>query len=994
VTNVNEAPIQIALSSVTVSENTAVGTVVGDLSTTDEDADNTFTYTLVSGAGDVDNAAFQIVDGQLRTAAAFDFETANTFLIRVLSADQGGLSYEKPFTITVTDVNEAPTGVSLTNATTSIAENTSTAARIKVADIVVTDDGLGAEVITLSGADAASFELDGLAIYLKAGVALDREAKASFAVTVNVDDASLVGSTPVAVGFTLAVSSANEAPTAVALTNKTTSIAENTSTLARIKVADIVVTDDGLGSETITLSGADAASFEVDGLALYLKSGVTLDHETKASYAVMVSVEDISLTGSTPVTATLTLTVTDVNEVPTGVALTNTRTSIAENTSTAARIKVADVMITDDALGSEAITLSGADASSFEVDGPAIYLKAGVTLDYEIKSSYSVTVSVADNSLTGSTSQVAAYTLGISNVNEAPSQIVLSAFTVAENSPIGTVVGVLSTTDVDAGDSFAYTLVSGTGSTGNASFMIDGNSIKTAAVLNFESQSAHSLRVRSTDSGGLFAERAFGITVTDANDAPTGLSLVSVVASLPENAATTRRIKVADLVVADDGLGANTFSLAGVDVASFEIDGSALYLKAGVTLNFETKTSYGVTLAVADTSVAGSPSWAANYTLAITNVVEPRSAPRVVAPAFFELVEDTPTTLLFSTAPFSDTDSPLTKAMTVTLAVPAGTLGAESAGGVTVAGTAGIRRFTGTLANLNSYFTASPGRVVYTPARNATATSPLTITIAETYGTQTFTSRAVSQLQITAVNDAPVVVAPDRFVVVEDTRTDLRWQLPAAGFSDVDSPSLTVTLSVPDGNLLAATAGGVAVSGTPTTRVLTGAPSALTAYFRTLGRITYLPALDNTIARTLTTTISDGTDTRVVNSTISITPVNDGPRLRESAVVAGFSTTAPLEITYETLRTATGATDVETANPTLVIQTVLSGTLERWSGTAWVRVPTAVGAPLAQRTLQPGQKLRWTSPAGFTGLQGAFRVTASDGVASSASACVVRILRL
>ncbi|MFN6051945.1 MAG: Ig-like domain-containing protein, partial [Planctomycetia bacterium] len=82
------------------------------------------------------------------------------------------------------------------------------------------------------------------------------------------------------------------------------------------KVADIVVADDALGSETITLTGADASSFEVDGLALYLKSGVSLDYETKASYAVTVNVADATLTGSTPVTVNFALSVTDVNETP------------------------------------------------------------------------------------------------------------------------------------------------------------------------------------------------------------------------------------------------------------------------------------------------------------------------------------------------------------------------------------------------------------------------------------------------------------------------------------------------------------------------------------------------------------------------------------------------------------------------------------------------------------------------------------------------------
>ncbi len=55
-------------------------------------------------------------------------------------------------------------------------------------------------------------------------------------------------------------------------------------------------------------------------------------------------------------------------------------------------IKVADINVTDDALGTEALSLTGADAASFEIVGSSLYLKAGVTLNYEAKASYNVTV--------------------------------------------------------------------------------------------------------------------------------------------------------------------------------------------------------------------------------------------------------------------------------------------------------------------------------------------------------------------------------------------------------------------------------------------------------------------------------------------------------------------------------------------------------------------------------------------------------------------------
>jgi VCBS repeat-containing protein len=108
-TGTNDAPTDIALSAAVVAENAASGTAVGTFSTSDVDVGDTFTYSLVSGTGDTDNASFQIVGGQLRTNASFDFETKSSYSIRVRSTDQSNAAFEKQFTISVTDVNEAPT---------------------------------------------------------------------------------------------------------------------------------------------------------------------------------------------------------------------------------------------------------------------------------------------------------------------------------------------------------------------------------------------------------------------------------------------------------------------------------------------------------------------------------------------------------------------------------------------------------------------------------------------------------------------------------------------------------------------------------------------------------------------------------------------------------------------------------------------------------------------------------------------------------------------
>jgi Cadherin-like domain/Calx-beta domain len=116
------------------------------------------------------------------------------------------------------------------------------------------------------------------------------------------------------------------------VTNNTFRIAENTSTANRIKIADIAITDDQLGTNTLSLSGTDVSSFELDGTSLFLRSGVVLDFETKTNYNLVVSVDDIAVGNTPDVINNFTLIVTDINEPPTGTPIIPID-NIAQNTS-------------------------------------------------------------------------------------------------------------------------------------------------------------------------------------------------------------------------------------------------------------------------------------------------------------------------------------------------------------------------------------------------------------------------------------------------------------------------------------------------------------------------------------------------------------------------------------------------------------------------------------------------------------------------------------
>ena len=91
----------------------------------------------------------------------------------------------------------------------------------------------------------------------------------------------------------------------------------------------------------------------------------------------------------------------------------------------------------------------------------------------------------------------------------------LSATSIGENLSSGTIIGSLSTSGGDVGDTFTYSLVSGTGSTHNGYFSISGSNLLTAAVFDFETQSSYSIRIQTTESSGATYQEIAIISVTD-----------------------------------------------------------------------------------------------------------------------------------------------------------------------------------------------------------------------------------------------------------------------------------------------------------------------------------------------------------------------------------------------------------------------------------------------------------------------------------------------
>ncbi|MBP5786718.1 MAG: cadherin domain-containing protein, partial [Kiritimatiellae bacterium] len=104
----NHAPTGLALSNASVVDGAPAGTLVGALSATDPDANETFTYSLVSGEGDTGNAWFTISGNRLLTARVFDYEEYPAHYCRIQVADHAGATHEEAFTIQIENLPDTP----------------------------------------------------------------------------------------------------------------------------------------------------------------------------------------------------------------------------------------------------------------------------------------------------------------------------------------------------------------------------------------------------------------------------------------------------------------------------------------------------------------------------------------------------------------------------------------------------------------------------------------------------------------------------------------------------------------------------------------------------------------------------------------------------------------------------------------------------------------------------------------------------------------------
>ena len=202
--------------------------------------------------------------GVLSLLVAQNFELTTSLSVDVTVDNGAGVSSTLTFEITINDVNEAPTAISLTSPSIALPISADTTSNISLTDIVIADDALGTNTISLTGDDASDFVVVGNTLFLRAGTSLS--VGDTFNVTVNAVDTSISSSSAVTVDFSLTTvdDTTNIRPIADAGTAQTVSSGD-TVTLDGSGSSD--ANDDSLtyawsqigGDPTVTLSDATAS---------------------------------------------------------------------------------------------------------------------------------------------------------------------------------------------------------------------------------------------------------------------------------------------------------------------------------------------------------------------------------------------------------------------------------------------------------------------------------------------------------------------------------------------------------------------------------------------------------------------------------------------------------------------------------------------------------------------------------------------------------------
>ncbi|KAG7392161.1 cadherin, EGF LAG seven-pass G-type receptor, partial [Phytophthora pseudosyringae] len=572
--DVNETPI-INSCCFEIEENPAVGTMIGVLTASDQDASDQIFFDLAFPSTDISVTPSGSLS--VRNSSLFDFERNYLVTVRVRATDQGGLISEREIQISVLDVNEPPV-FQQSSYSFSVPENSASGLPFGTPIRAVDPDrgqteSLRYELVN-KNTGGLPFRLESCSGQLAVQWdKLDYEGTNHYSFGVRVIDSGYPVALEAQVQVVIDIRDVNEAPKFAEY--GVLFILE--SAPSGTFIGQIVATDPDQASVlSFRTNASDYVSITNRGR---LYSVLPFDYETMPSLYVSITTEDNGVScdpmldtsdcESISVSTNVVVLVRNVNEPP---SLAAENFAIQENLSPGSLVgKPIQVVDVDGTVGNSSgfsivNGLSSGNASEFTVrsDGQLLTL---VTMDFETKAQYKLKVAYSDGEFLSHLN----ITVSVQDENEPPSVIRGISGSVQENMAAGTTVLSVQFTDPDHSSTNAFTLVDR-----YAPFKIDPYTgiLQTTRSLDYEKDpTVFNLNVRVCDTvqTTVCGTGYVTINVTDVPEAP---SMDAVTCSVVENLATvlTEQGTAACTVIATDPDKASCSFYAIVDTNSnFEL---------------------------------------------------------------------------------------------------------------------------------------------------------------------------------------------------------------------------------------------------------------------------------------------------------------------------------------------------------------------------------------------------------------------------------------
>ena len=696
-------------------------------------------------------------DGSFTYVPNPEFSGSDAFQYKAVDKD-GGESDATTVTVTVTEVNDAPTA----NAdTATVAEDGSVTIAV-LANDVTGPDNESSQTLTVTAASAlhgtVTINDDGTLTYAPDA---DYNGADTISYTLTDNGTTNGASDPLTASstVTVTVTEVNDAPTANA---DTATVAEDGSVTIAV-LANDVTGPDNESSQTLTVTAASALHGTVtindDGTLTYAP-----DADYNGADTISYTLTDNGTTNgaSDPLTAssTVTVTVTEVNDAPTANADTAT---VAEDGSVTIAVLANDVTGPDNE-SSQTLTVTAASALHGTVtindDGTLTYAP-----DADYNGADTISYTLTDNGTTNGASDPltasSTVTVTVTEVNDAPTANADTA-TVAEDGSV--TIAVLANDVTGPDNESSQTLTVTAASALHGTVTIDGNGTLTYTP-DTDYNGPDTISYTITDNGTtngvtdpLTDSSTVAVTVTEVNDAPMANADAATVA---EDGSVMINVLTNDVAgPANEGSQTLTVTAATALYGTVTIDGNGT-LTYAPDANYNGADTISYTLTDNGTTNGASDPLTASSTVTVT-VTEVNDAPTANADTA-TVAEDGSVTIAVLANDVTGPDNESSQTLTVTAASALhGTVTINDDGTLTYAPDA----------DYNGADTIS-----YTLTDNGTtngASDPLTASSTVT-------------VTVTAVNDAPIAVGAS-LITDEDApqEIDLRTLVQDLETSDSD----------------------------------------------------------------------------------------------------------------------------------------------------------------------------------------------------------------